>query len=650
MSFSDTTIAVRGWADAIVRGVATFLVSLALLGCGDAGPPEGVRAPDRVDVVWIVLDALRPDHLSSYGYERETSPAIDALAERGVLLENAWAQAPYTLLSVPSYMTGRYEPVLYQDPRHLDIWFLREPAPDEQLVSSIFREAGYATAMFSASPWYSADSRLGRSFETFGTLAHGEGEDPRAPDSNPALFSWIDAHAAEPFFLYVHALDTHDPHYRSNTDPRWLVEGYPARRAAALRRGWQSSQPPFDDRDREQIRGLYDGGIRVADAFVARVVEAVRAAGAFERTLFVVSSDHGELLGEDGRTLGHPSALGPDELLRVPLVLAGPGVPRGLRIRRLAQNADIVPTLVDLAGLGTNARFDGDSLRPLFESAPESLHGYAYARIQRALTHTNSNRVLVYPDRKYVVREGRGPRAGELAVQAFARPDRYGERQLVEETEVRLGEVRTEVREILQPLRMQRRQMPRAVPPVFELGHPTRKRGEQIVRDALDRADGRWSDMVLGRAARHEIVDRPFVVDRVLAGFPATEDLPEVELALRVPNGRYHVSASAHFAPTIDEPIGFRFRAGSATAWREVVLDAATSEEKPPDWLDLGTYEVTDGRFEYAIAAADSDHAALIGRLRFEVAGEEPGEDASSPTAEQRRAELERLRSLGYVE
>ncbi len=626
--------------------------TLACSACGEGGrsplPPE---ADARPNVVWILLDALRADHLGSYGYERPTSPAIDSLADRGVLLENTWAQAPATLFSVPSYMTGRYEPAFYQDPRHLDIWFLRRPPPEEKLVSSLFRENRYATAMFSASPWYSEDSRLGRSFDHFEPLAHAEGIDPRDAAANPALFRWIEEHAASPFFVYVHALDTHEPRYATNTDPRWLLEGFPPEREAAMRRGWSHVEPPFDARDREQIRALYDGGILVADAFVGELVEAVDALGLRSRTVFVVSSDHGELLGEDGISLGHPLHRALDELLRVPVVISGPGVPEGVRIPGTTRNADIVPTLVDLAGLEVDADFQGVSLVPFFSRPEELPERGAYARIRRAFGVEEPQRVWIDGRRKHLLRTERGDDPSGLRIESFELPDRLGAQRPVEEgpaaRAVLEADLEARLRESWRPLRARVESMPLEVPPSFELGHNSRQQPERVARDRLDRRDGRWSDVILEQTERDEVAGLPFVQDRVLVGFPASEELPVLSLVRRIPDGRYRVSASLHAARALGETVSLRFRAAGSPAWRLVELSAADASRPDAGWVSLGEFAVEGGRFAYELAPSDSPHPALIGRLRFEEADAPAAETRSDA---ERQREIERLRSLGYVE
>jgi arylsulfatase A-like enzyme len=168
--------------------IACAFLSGVTGGCRDDSTQTSQEVAVQTNVVWILLDALRADHLSSHGYDRPTSPVLDALAARGIRATNAFSQASATLLSVPTFMTGRYEPAFYQDARHFDVWFLRRPPPEERLVSTIFKTHGYETAMFSASPWYSAGSNPARAAWSFTTFAMAR---PLCPDHFADVHSLI---------------------------------------------------------------------------------------------------------------------------------------------------------------------------------------------------------------------------------------------------------------------------------------------------------------------------------------------------------------------------------------------------------------------------------------------------------------------------
>jgi len=617
-----------------LRRSLLLLGALWCLGC-DRGPEPTLRPLNstllrRPNVVWVLLDACRPDHLSAYGYTRPTSPQIDRLAARGTLFLSNYAQASNTLLSVPSYMTGRFEAALYQDAHHLGLWLLRTPPKQEVLISTILSENGYQTAMFSASPWYSANSRLGRSFDTFGELARGAGvQDVSFQERNPDLFRWLGSHAEGPFFLYLHSLDTHSPRFDHNTEQTWLDESFPWQRDKQLRR-WRGA--PYSASDQAHIRDLYDGAVAHADSTVAELVTELKALGILSQTLIIISSDHGEVLGQDGSTLGHPAKETVDDLLHTPLILAGPGIPRGRRVDVRTQNADIVPTLADLLVLATEAEFDGKSLRPLLEAEPaEPLHDIIFARGMRWLPGTEYDQIVLIDDLKFVFKE-----RGELEV--WALPDRVGGRRAVVPSETRRARVEAIRRDRLAPLWKIAAQQPREAPPVFYL-RPRGFRDINIATSLLDASDGKWTY----RKARST-----HGKGEILFSFPWQEETPELGGEHQIPDGTYEVSI---YSQTLEESAGGRgsslaFRSGEEAEFRTFVLEPAESGEMRETWFNLGTYTVSGSPFAYAIRAGRETHVAVVGRLRFRKLGS----DVQEPTRKERQAEEQKLRTLGYID
>jgi len=588
------------------------------------------RANSRPNVLWILLDAARADRLSAYGYERKTTPHIDELASRGTAFLANFAQASNTLVSVPSYMTGRFEPVQYQDPRHLDIWFLREPPEEEMLISTILGNNGYETAMFSASPWYSADSRLGRSFDTFGRLAHGPDVPPVSyARRNPELFAWIERRSTEPFFLYVHSLDTHEPRYGHNTLETWIDHSFPPRRNRELRT-WIGA--PFDDEDRAHLNDLYDGALAYADTTVGELLAALDRSGLRDETVVIVSSDHGEILAEDGRTLGHPADQVVDQLLHVPLVIAGPGVPEGRRVAGRTQNADIVPTLVDLLSLQTAARFDGTSLLPLARN-PEAdeLHEFIFAKAYGLRSTTEPDRVVILDDSKYVfpARESGEPRVWSM-------PDLLGSRRPGRPSASQRRRARAIVRERLVPLWERKEARPKAAPPYAELNHGLLGRGGEVV-EQLDPTDGKWT--------RYELKEEGFVSYELLVAFPGEETVPRLSFRRRIPPGTYEVRLQLKTLEVAGEAreVSFAFRADGEDAFRTFSLEPGEGER----WVFLGVYRI-DGAFEYEIGPGRADALASAGRLRLIRADSGAAAEPMSP--KQWQEEQERLRALGYVD
>jgi len=339
----------------------------------------------KPNVIWILLDACRVN-LSCYGYERQTSPNIDEIASRGVLFEQNFAQSVETISSVPSYMTGRYFPVAYlgeygvfEQYRNVQL-----PPEEEQLLPEIFEQNGYETAMVTiADAWFSLRDRLPRAFGRF------IGVTPRIPplpsfeELNVEVTRYISSQRDKPFFLYVHTWDTHFPHYLDPPYDRWLDRTYDAEHLKQSNRygAKRADGQRFSEADKQYLRGLHDGSILFADTHISVLIEALEQRSLLENTLIIVGADHGEALGEDGETVAHAGAKTYDEVIHVPLIIAGPGLPHGKRVSCVTENADIAPTLVDFLGLTTDAEFDGKSLVPVtFDSNAPAPHRYAFVK------------------------------------------------------------------------------------------------------------------------------------------------------------------------------------------------------------------------------------------------------------------------------
>jgi len=610
---------------ALVVALAALVYEATRQRADDAARP---MAGSRANVLWILLDACRADHVSAYGYGRKTTPHIDGLAERGTTFLANFSQAPNTLLSVPSYLTGRFEPVSYQDPRHLGIWFLREPPEEEMLIPTILAENGYETAMFSASPWFSAESRLGRSFDTFGTLAHG----PDVPDvsferRNPELFGWIEHRSARPFFLYVHSMDTHSPRYGHNTLETWIDHSFPSQRNLELRT-WIGA--PFDDEDRAHVRDIYDGGLAYADTTVGELLAALERSGLLDETIVIVSSDHGEILGEDGHTLGHPADQVVDQLLHVPLVIAGPGFPEGRRVGHRTQNADIVPTLVEALAIETAARFDGRSLLPVSKDPSSGgVHEFIFSKVTRFLPVSEPDRVVVLGQTKYVfAAEDTGP------PRVWSMPDLLGARRAARPPEGQRRRARAFLQEHLVPLWERKASRPQEIPPYADFNHSIGTRGAVV--DRLDPADGRWT--------RHDPTQDAFGGAEFLVGFPWQETVPGLSLQREVPPGVYEVYLELGVPAVFGRARGasVAFRAAGEASFRTFSLEPGEATR----WVPLGTYRI-DGVFEYEIGPGRRDALASAGRLRLMRAGPGGAEPLSPAQSEE---EMERLRALGYAD
>lgn len=346
---------------------------------------------EPLNVVFILLDTLRADHLSCYGYSRKTSPSIDKLADQGVLFEQAISQANWTLSSVASLFTSKYPP------DHGAVSELTRLADSELTLAEALQEQGYRTAAFVGPSFVSPEFGLAQGFQIYRSTSPGI-----LREIMPQVFTWLDQNGKGPFFLFLHSVDLHTPyayntpfHFRELFDPGydgavrliqinarffkvynsepWEPELGPAPPPAYASLVEQIRDNP---RDREHIASYYDGAIAYADSFLGPLWEKLERLGLRSKTMILLTSDHGEALGERGR-MGHDFCL-QDEIIRVPLILSHPrwsGRPR--RIREQVEMIDVSPTILHLLNLPIPPSFRGESLRPLLEGHAKGGKSYA---------------------------------------------------------------------------------------------------------------------------------------------------------------------------------------------------------------------------------------------------------------------------------
>ncbi len=334
---------------AATLAVATA-VFFALAGCnridasrGDPGRP----VPTGPNVLLITIDTLRADHLGAYGASGAETPALDGLAAEGVLFETAIAATPVTLPSHASILTGMTPP--RHAVRQNGIFRLDE---SHETLAERFRDAGYDTGAVIGAIVLDARYGLDQGFElydwTMSTRRASETGYPEraAEEVTDAALRWLEARE-RPFFLWLHYYDPH----------------------AAYR-------PPASFEQRFAGR-LYDGEIAYVDQQLERVFRALRSSSEWDRTLVVATSDHGESLGEHGE-LTHSYTLY-DAVLKVPLVLRGPGIPAARRVPEVVSAIDLAPTILARVGLPPLADADGRDLAPLWEVKPGFEERPAYA-------------------------------------------------------------------------------------------------------------------------------------------------------------------------------------------------------------------------------------------------------------------------------
>jgi len=415
-----------------LAGFGALLAGALSAACGELAAPPRIHG-----VVLIGLDTLRADALSIAGHPRETTPVLDALARQGVFFENAISNASLTLPGFVGILSGRY--------------FSNRVFDGKLRLSLVerFRDAGFATAAFTEGGYVSRGFGFERGFDHFTEERARVIAEP-SPDTGIAKTfgearEWLRENGARPFFLFVHTYEVHVPYQR-----RRFAEGLPM---GALDEtfdlrdnfGVVGGRIPVGETEIAYVRALYDGGVAEADAEVGRLLETLDELGLRDRTLVAVTSDHGEELGERiPSDLGrHGHALW-DTLLRVPLIVSDPRLPPR-RVADQVRTVDVLPTLLELAGLEADPRAAGRSLVPLMRGEPGPERP-AYAEVQG---HRGAPRqaALRQDGYKLIWRDGGPGRAPHLALYDLLR-DPGETRDLADRDPERVGALARSLRGI----------------------------------------------------------------------------------------------------------------------------------------------------------------------------------------------------------
>ena len=429
----------RRWRWSAARNLAVgLLIILALLpltffafrqlnGSNPVGE-RSVRAAsaasaERPNIIYITIDALRADHLGTYGYENAKTPNIDAFAAEGAVFEQANSQAPWTFPSFASQFTSLYpsDLNLSTDNRHISLMYSRFLDPSHVTMAEAIQAAGYRTQAIVTNPWLRPEFGFAQGFEGFTqvddarmfhfskmsdmslvtvarqmpalyslirnaytAITGNPGEplvwDVRADRVTEEAVSWLRTNQDAPFFLWIHYVDPHYP-FDPPPDFRPTVDNVTAERLAYLssynEEDVYTGRARLRPEDKAAIIELYDGEIAYTDLYMGKLFDEIDAMGLRDNSLVILSSDHGDEFWEHGG-YQHGQSLY-DELIRIPLIMRGPGIQPGSRLAADVQHIDLLPTLVAVAGGTIPKEVKGRSLLPVLQATSGSEEVYNFA-------------------------------------------------------------------------------------------------------------------------------------------------------------------------------------------------------------------------------------------------------------------------------
>jgi arylsulfatase len=356
-----------------LRSIAPVAIVVVLASCA-GGAPEPPR-----NVIFIVIDAFRADHMGALGYGRGTTPNLDEFASRGLLFTRAYSAASWTLPSLASYMTSVYPAVhgVRRPPNAPD--HLALPREFLTLAESL-RANGLRTASITSQPWMSKAMGLVQGFDEARAVSHASAPG-EAGILTKELIAWLRQNRESPFFLYAHFMGPHSPYDVPSEFTGRYTGGRPVPETVAefhrlyefeseavayqeiVDRAREGGLVPADV---EYMRDEYDEKLAYTDARVGELLDELETLGLLDDSIVLVTADHGEAFYEHG-TIFHGQHIH-EELVRVPLIIHLPGeLAKPARIDEVVELIDLYPTIHELLGIPVPVAIQGRSLIPVLE-------------------------------------------------------------------------------------------------------------------------------------------------------------------------------------------------------------------------------------------------------------------------------------------
>ena len=383
-----------------------FLCNLIWAIFGNPGVSGGKRSKfpvnnrSDVNVILITMDALRPDHLSCYGYQKSKTPNIDLLAEQGLLFENVLSSAPHTFPSFSSMFTSVYPDAL----SFCQFYPIPEAFPT---LAETLADDGVDTAAVLTNPYLSPEFQITRGFNYYyhafepgflkkikgthlnlflGRILNRVAFEENAEVLTGQAIKWIDKNHSRPFFLWLYLIEAHYPYgdlwiKGAAKDPDYKGVLGDNLNDPKLAEKIMDGSGNFSPEDIRHIEYLYDRDIRYADAQLGRLFQYLKDNGLWEKTAIILVADHGEAFGEH-KLLGHSNHLY-WEYTHIPMLIKMPGAAAARTVKAQVELLDLYPTILDIFGVGAPATIEGKSMIGLLRGETGTHKDYFYAACNR---------------------------------------------------------------------------------------------------------------------------------------------------------------------------------------------------------------------------------------------------------------------------
>jgi len=619
----------------------------------------------RPNVIFIVIDAARADHFSCYGYKKNTTTNIDAISRRGALFLNHFSNDVYTRGSLPKIFSSRYFslPLFENDGWRWGIKsenphiIFRTFDPEQAFLTEVLSSHNYRTAAFHNQGMFVKETHFVKPFdESFAVFVDLE-KYPTDEKIISEATAWLRKNKEEKFFVYFHIMSPHVPYPPKEEDKEFLKDERPSaveKVRRKLRERKEESAKTWSKKELRILKGLYDSNLKHSDKWIGILYDELKELGLDENTLLIISSDHGESLGEHGKLFhGRPPW---EPVIHVPLVMVYPPlIPAGAKVRGMTESVDIMPTILDICGieLPGDKSMDGVSLLEFIRN-PEAGKKAVFTDIS---IRTEEYKYIVDKDLLYHFTED----SGETKNLAKQNPS----------IKQRLSSTFDEE---MEPYRRRYEDSKREDSPDYPFYY--RMHDFKIIPGyALERCCDMRSDNIMLKEA-HPKTSWLLNVDWRRFGLfclPENGVPPPLILSADIPNGNYRVSAlleSAHRISLVPEESGFRFRWNPQVrednilsrffAWltfpfkpfsfpREIALVQRYGRHFYNS-LDLGEIEVKNEKLSVQISFNPQDKGLYVIRhIRFFPAASNRADSAEDSDKEEFRRKTRELKTLGYL-